>query len=117
MNKKFKTYKILSHLGAILYVILGSLTIGSIVNGRLELYINLIMGGFFIIMGYYLYLKAKSTIRLITNIENLSEATLNSISRFLFFEKIFVIMYFLLGIILLSGAISRVFGENLPIFG
>lgn len=115
-----KLYKIVSYLGAFSYILLGLLTIGSIINGTFGFYINLIIGVFFTTIGYYLYLKAKNIIKLIANIENLNtgkQVTLNSITRFLFFEKIFIIMSLLLGIILLSAAISRVFGENLPIFG
>jgi len=115
-----KFYKIVSYLGAFSYILLGILTIGSIINGTKGLYINLIIGVFFTIIGYYLYAKAKSIIKLITNIKKLNnekQITLNSITLFLLFEKIFIVISLLFGIILLSAAISRVFGENLPIFG
>ena len=120
MNVKMKFYKIVSYSAALSYVILGCLTIGSIINGTLGLYINLIMGIFFIAIGYYLYAKAKSIIILIDNVETLNngkQVIMNSISRFMLFEKIFFLISLLLGIIFLSAAISRVFGENVPIFG
>jgi riboflavin transporter FmnP len=57
-----KLYKIESYLGAFLYIILGFLTIGSILNGTIGWWINLIMGMLFIAIGYYLYSKVKSII-------------------------------------------------------
>lgn len=120
MNNKIKTYKTISYLGAFVYVLLGFLTIGSIINGTIGLYINLIVGVIFIIIGYYFYAKAKSFMILIDNVKksnNETQATLNAIAKFLFFEKVLIITGLLFGVILLSAAISRVFGEKLPIFG
>ncbi|MGQ7869713.1 hypothetical protein [Sunxiuqinia sp. sy24] len=115
-----KFYKIASYLCTFSYILLGLLTIGSIINGTIGLYINLIMGVLFTTIGYYLYAKAKSTIKLIDNIKKLNnekQVTLNSIAQFLLFEKLFIVISLLFGIILLSAVISRVFGENLPVFG
>lgn len=115
-----KLYKTAAYLGAFSYILLGLLTIGGIINSTIGLYINLIMGVFFITIGCYLYLRAKSIIKLLPNIKDLNnekQETLNAITRFLFFEKIFITLSLLLGIILLSGAISRVFLEKMPIFG
>ncbi len=120
MDRKIELHKIVSYLGALLYIVLGFLTIGSIINETSGLYINLIMGILFITIGYYLYSRAKSVIELMVSIENLSsgeQVFLNAIARFLLFEKIFIFISLLLGIILLSAAILRVFWENLAIFG
>ena len=64
--------------------------------------------------------KSKSILRLINNITDLekgNQITLNSIVKFLFFENIFIVLCILLGLMMLSGSISRVFVENMPIFG
>ena len=115
-----KFYKIVSYLGVFSFILLGLLTIGSIIYSTTGWVINLIMGLFFTTIGYYLYAKAKSVIKLIFNINKMNNerhVTLKSIDRFMFFEKIFIICCLLFGALLLSLAFSRIFGENLPIFG
>lgn len=115
-----KSFKIISRIGAVSYIILGLVTIGSIFNGTMDLYINLIMGVLIMATGYYLYAKANSIIALLTTIGDSTsdrQATSNTVTRFLLFETIFAVASLLLGGILLSGAVSRVFLEKMPVFG
>ncbi|MCF6172756.1 MAG: hypothetical protein L3J44_03095 [Campylobacteraceae bacterium] len=92
----------------------------SIVYGTIGMYINLTVGVFFMAIGYYLYLKASSTMNLINSITKTAsekQETSNAITRFVILEKIFTIGIFLIGAILLMAVVSRMFGEQLPIFG
>lgn len=115
-----RLYKIISFTGALTYMLLGLVTVGSVLNGNTGLYINLLMGLIFIGTGYYLYEKAKHIIILLLEVKNsdirrsLSPKTL---TKFLFLEKIFVLVSLLFGVVILSAAISRVFFERMPIFG
>lgn len=115
-----KFYIIISKCAAFSYVLLGLITIGSVINKTIGLSINLIMGGFFIAIGFYLYSKGESVIVLKANTNILSKEKhkfLKSIDRFMFFEKIFMSISLLLGILFLYAAITRIFGENTPVFG
>ena len=115
-----KAIKLVSKIAALSYIVLGLLTIGSIINGTTGLFINLTIGVLFIIIGFYLYARAKNIVILITETEDLNKEKnriINALARFLIFERIFIVISLSFGIFLLSGAISRVFRENMPIFG
>jgi hypothetical protein len=65
-------------------------------------------------------MKSKNILTLITKLKDeVSDISKidKYISRLLLLEKIFVIFSLIIGLAMLSGAISRVFGEQVPIFG
>ena len=66
------------------------LIIGSILNGAIGLFINLIVGIMFISAGSYLYARAENIIRLIGGLKPERADRANSmLKRFLFLEYIF----------------------------
>ena len=113
-----KTYKIMARMAAALYLISGILIIGSILNGTIGLFINLIIGIMFISAGAYLYARAENIIRLIGGIKPERADQADSIlKRFLFFEYIFMGAGNLIGMMFLYGVLHRVFAEKMPVFG
>ena len=113
-----KTYKIMARVAAALYLISGILIIGSIINGAIGLFINLIVGILFICAGSYLYARAENIIRLIGGIkpERADQAD-SALRRFLFFEYLFISAGNLIGMVFLYGVSHRVFAEKMPVFG
>lgn len=57
-----QAYKTAAFSAAALYLISGILIIGSILNGTIGLFINLIVGIMFIYAGAYLYARAENII-------------------------------------------------------
>ena len=113
-----KTYKIMARVAATLYLITGILIIGSIINGAIGLFINLIFGIMFICAGFYLYARAENIIRLIGGLKpERADRTDRVLRRFLFFEYIFIGAGSLIGMVFLYGVLHRVFAEKMPVFG
>jgi hypothetical protein len=78
--------------------------------------INLVMGTIFAFMDYFFYLRARKLQRFHANIT--SDLQNNQhLQGFLRMDLTLVLGACLICIILLSGAISRVFSEGYPIFG
>lgn len=113
-----KTYKIMARVAAALYLISGILIIGSIINGAIGLFINLIVGILFICAGSYLYARAENIIRLIGGIKHdRADQADGVLRRFLFFEYLFISAGNLIGMVFLYGVLHRVFAEKMPVFG
>lgn len=114
-----KAYKITARTAAALYLISGILIIGSIINGTIGLFINLIIGTLFICAAYYLYLRAESIIKLSGKIKQSQETDQSNsiLKRFLFFEYIFIGAGNLIGMVFLYGVLHRVLAEKMPVFG
>jgi len=112
MTKFVQVYKYIGFLSATVFTILGLITLGSILHNTIGFYLNVIMGVIFGAVGYYLYAKTQSVLKLLPNVQQSKVY-----NRFLLLELVFSITTLFVGILLLSGAISRVFGEQLPIFG
>ena len=113
-------YKFAAYFGALVWLAIGLLTIGSIIHGTIGLAANISVGLIFAGIGYYLYLKAKNTTGLLINLDKLdskSHALTKQRNQFLLLEKIFAALSLLFGLILITGVLSRVFGEHMPIFG
>ena len=113
-----QAYKIIAFSGAAFYFITGVLIIGSILNGAIGLFINLIVGLLFICAGFYLYARAENIIRLISGLkpERADQAD-GILKRFLFFEYLFICAGNLIGMVFLYGVLHRVFAEKMPVFG
>lgn len=113
-----KTYKTAAFSGAVFYFITGVLIIGSILNGALGLFINLIIGIMFISVGFYLYARAENIIRLIGGIKPArADRGDRVLKRFLFFEYIFIGAGNVIGMMFLYGVLHRIFAEKMPVFG
>ena len=117
MRKKLLIYKLATNFSIILWFLDGLLTIGSIANGTIGLFINMIMGIIFMLIGLYIYLKVKNVIRIIDYSEDLATKNKTIYNRFIFIEIIFTFISIVVGLIALSGIASRVFGEGLAVFG
>jgi len=117
---KFQT--ITSYINSVLWIVLGILTIGSILLGSIGMLINILMGFVFILIGFYFFSKIKilnnvfNTIKILDNNEK-KILVQNSIKKFISIEMVIVIASTIIVIVFLSAVISRIFGENLPIFG
>lgn len=113
-----QAYKIAAFSGAAFYFITGVLIIGSILNGAIGLFINLIVGIMFICAGSYLHARAENIIRLIGGIKpDQADQADSALRRFLFFEYIFIGAGNLIGMVFLYGVSHRVFVEKMPVFG
>lgn len=113
-----RAYKTVAFSGAAFYFITGVLIIGSIINGAIGLFINLIVGIMFISAGAYLYARAENIIRLIDGLKpEWADRADGILKRFLFFEYIFIGAGSLIGMVFLYGALHRVFAEKMPVFG
>ncbi len=109
-------YKNIAYVGTVLWTGLGFLTIGSIALSSIGWAINLVMGSLFILIGYFLYLRAKNFYRFFRAI---TPDPLNFfyLQKFLRLDLAFVVgITFLSGLMLMAG-IFRVFGEGFAIFG
>lgn len=111
-----RRYRNIAFVSAALWVGLGGLTVGSIALSSIGWVINLVMGLLFMLIGVYLYFRAKNLHRFY---ETITPTARNNpyIQRFLNLELIFVLSTCFVGVIFLSAGISRVFGEGYAIFG
>ena len=108
----------MARVAAVLYLISGILIIGSILNGVIGLFINLIVGILFICAGSYLHARAENIIRLIGGLKpDRADQTDSVLRQFLFFEYIFIGAGNLIGMVFLYGVLHRVFAEKMPVFG
>ena len=113
-----QAYKIIAFSGAAFYFITGVLIIGSIINGAIGLFINLIVGLLFICAGFYLYARAENIIRLIGRLKpERADQTDGILKHFLFFEYLFISAGNLIGMVFLYGVLHRVFVEKMAVFG
>lgn len=109
-------YKYSASISAILWIALGTLTIGSIVLSSIGWVINLVMGLLFILIGCFLYLRAYHWRRFYITVS--SDMRNNPhLQRFLRLDLLFVLGACLLGALFLTAGVSRVFGEGYAIFG
>ena len=113
-----KMYNITAHAAAAFYFVSGILIIGSIINGPIGLFINLIVGILFICAGAYLRARAENIIKLTGQIKpDRADQADSTLKRFLFFEYIFIGAGNLIGLVFLYGVLYRVFAEKMPVFG
>lgn len=113
-----RAYKTVAFSGAVLYLICGISIIGSILNGAIGLFINLIVGIMFMCASLYLYARAENIIRLIGGLKpDRADQADSVLKRFLFFEYIFISAGNLIGMVFLYGVLHRVFAEKMPVFG
>ena len=103
-------------LSAILWFLLGILTIGSIAISSLGWIINLSMGSFFMIVAGFIYLHGKNLHQFYSNaIETIQNDP--HFNRFLRLDLIFVFSTAIISGGFLIAAIFRVFGEGFAVFG
>ena len=113
-----QAYETAAFSGAAFYFITGVLIIGSIINGVIGLFINLIVGIMFISVGFYLHARSENIIRLIGGLRPERADRADSVlKRFLFFEYLFIGAGNLIGMVFLYGVLHRVFAEKMPVFG
>jgi len=117
-----KKYRVVSYLNVFLWILMGWLTIGSISLGCIGLYINLIMGIVFQLIGFYWLAKARIFIAILKDIDRLNFSYRKSkfkkkLNRLVWAETVFNILSILVAAIFLSGMISRMLTERMPVFG
>lgn len=105
--------KIIAYTSTIIWTLIGLLIIASIVNSTIDFIINIVMGLIFIAIAYFLYAKTQNSLDLLRMNTNDNKIQI----KFLKLESIFFVLSFLLGLILLSGTISRVFYVKMAVFG
>jgi len=108
-------FKVLAGLCTLIWTLIGILIIASIVNETMLFIVNLVFGCVFIAIAYYLYCKSKNTSKLLS-ISFMGQEKL-LVKQLLKLDFIFFILASLVGIIVLSGVISRTFLEKLAVFG
>jgi hypothetical protein len=99
------------------YAITGLVTVVSIVHGIYNPFLNTFMGTLFIGLGYFGYAKIKSLLQLMEHIPNSADQLQLSAHRFLLFEGLCMSVGLLIGIAFLTAVLTRVLGEQLPVFG
>jgi hypothetical protein len=109
-------YKNIAYLGTFFWAGLGLLTIGSIAISSIGWVINLVMGSLFILIGYFLYLRAKNFYRFFRAITPDTQ-NISYLQKFLRLDLVIVVGITFLGGLLLMAGIFRVFGEGFAIFG
>ena len=112
-------FKTVSRLSFSIWILLGVLTISSIVNGFEGIYINIIIGIIFILSGIFLLLRTKKIRKLVPIFEknDITENEKLSLKSFLVYEIIFSLLITFFGLILATAAFHRIITEKLPIFG
>ena len=108
-------YLLFFYLNALAWLLLGLLSIGSIINGSDGLMINIVLGSLFILIGIYFYLRTKNHQKLLLLFAE--KKADQYFKHFILLEKILISMSLFFIFILLSGVIHRIFGENMPVFG
>ncbi|WP_215225239.1 hypothetical protein [Echinicola shivajiensis] len=119
MNR-LKLLRWTSNLTVFIWMLLGLITIGSILNGTAGIFINIIVGLIFSATGIYFLLRKNSFEKMATSAflpKTENNQHQNPFSRFLALEIVLVIMTVILGTLMLSAVVSRAFFEKLPIFG
>ena len=109
-------HKFSSILSAILWFLLGLLTIGSIAISSLGWIINLSMGVLFLIIAGFIFLHGKNLHQFYTRTIEIVQNDLH-FKRFLWLDLIFVLSTVFLGGVFLIAAFFRVFGEGFAVFG
>lgn len=112
---KNNIFNFIAYLAVTSWSLTGITILGGIIIEPMMFILNLIIGVGFVIVGWFLYLKLnniKQVIVLLTTTENKQIC-----ERLIRFETILFALCALLGILLLSGAISRVFIEQKAVFG
>ena len=122
MTKMVIFYRFASYAGLAIWLLLGLLSIGGIFLGIIGFMVNIVMGIIFFLVGFYLHLKAKTTLSLFCNIIELGNSikhnTIDSLlERVVLLDLVLILLCLFLGLAILTGAILRIFGEGLPIFG
>lgn len=105
---------IIMYAAATTWALIGLFVILSVLHSTLAWPINIIMGLVFLAIGYFLYLKAKNSLALLY--ENKPLYT-KQLKHFFTLETILFALALLLGLVLLSGTLSRVLGEQMAVFG
>lgn len=110
MNRLFKT---ISYLAPLVWGVITLFILVGVYYDHSVLFINLIMAIIFMLITYYLYLKANNSLSLLS----LRSKKEKNWRIFYSLEIIFFICSNLVGLLLLSGTISRVFYEKMAVFG
>ena len=121
-NKTLNFLKALSYAVFTVWVLLGVFTFLSIYYGMTGIIINIVMGAVFILIGLYLFLKAKNILALFYSFNrftiNKNTNIINTqFKKMIFFENIFMLLSLVIGLIFLTAIFSRMFSEKLPVFG
>ena len=101
----------LAHSATAFWLLLALLTFGGIFLSTLGWVINVIMGIIFGLIGVFFRVRGQSLKAL------LEEGEQKPIGLFLQTEIVLLLGVNLVAIVLLSAALSRIFGEGLPLFG
>jgi hypothetical protein len=109
-------YKNLALVSAFLWFGLGAITIGSIALSPISWAINLIIGLFFILIGWFLHRRASSFYHFYSTSADDTQNN-QSLLRFLRLDFLAILGTCLVGSLLLIASISRVFGEGFAVFG
>ncbi|MEN7551644.1 hypothetical protein AAG747_27260 [Rapidithrix thailandica] len=115
MKGKTQLYRVISLAGALLWCMTGIIIIGSMLNEISQAFINSMMGMIFLAIGYYLYLKSRNSLQLLTGYLKTENRTV--LNKFFLLECIFASVIFFTGLLLFSATVSRAFFEKMPIFG
>ena len=116
-----RIYKVSAYTSVFIWLAIGMLIIGSISLSYSGMYINIIIGIIFVLISFYLCFKTKNTLSILNEINNVklhsNANSFKSLNNFIITEIIFNILSLAISIILLSGVITRIWGEGKPIFG
>ncbi|MCW8877446.1 MAG: hypothetical protein OQK51_10340 [Kangiellaceae bacterium] len=114
-----KLFRMTHYISTLNWSVLGMLTAGSCLLGSSQVFINVFMGGVFGLIGLFLFFKSSNVSLLANQLAGYEKEVVikEKLNKLIFTETLFNILSVLFSSILLTGVISRIWGEGLPIFG
>ncbi len=110
-----KILKITAYTAVVIWGLIGILVAISTAYSNIGFFINIFMSVLFMAIAYFLYVKAKNNLAMLQiQTDNNYKKTQKQFFRI---ELLFFTLSLLFGLLLLSGAISRVLYEKMAVFG
>lgn len=116
MLEKIKTYKIATNISETLWFTNGVITFASIYSEIIHLYISVIVGLIFIMIGIYTYLKVKNILKIIEHSGNMNKENVSAYKQLLLHENIFTFISIAIGLLVFYSLILITLGDRLPVF-
>lgn len=111
-----RIYLIISYFNALIWLLIGTFTIGGIIVDRGSLIVNLLVGIIFLLLAVLFFLKAHFFKKGVRNEETRNSNTA-SFSKYLMIDLILITTTVLLSLIILYGVLYRIFQEGHAVFG
>jgi len=115
-TKEVKTYRIATIISSLLWISNGVITILSIANSYIGIYINIIVGLIFIAIGIFTIYKSNIILK-IYHEKTTSKNIGNSFSKLLYLESAYTFISISIALLIISAITHRAFVEHFAVFG